>query len=213
MGPKRKSVQDGPNNVNVGEQATAKRRKQSTSRTTPSIDYDMLAEAILRKQSPPVPVLANSASVPYHMDVPNNNNQCTMQPSCFCTNMYWHWPNQYQSNRKYHFIFCKLWDNWFFLSITAINFSRCIMMLTTFITGIIEDSGTHFSFLAADGVHLQHPSLDARPMMKYLQILKSAILHFSRWSDKYIFLVFNFYWDVSCFLSGQFTWDYIGFIF
>lgn len=61
MGPERKSVQDGPN-VNVGEQATAKRRKQSTSPTTPSIDYDMLAEAILRKQSPPVPVLANSAS-------------------------------------------------------------------------------------------------------------------------------------------------------
>lgn len=83
MGPKRKSVQDGPNNVNVGEQATAKRRKQSTSPTTPSLDYDMLAEAILRKQSPPLPVLANSASVPNHMDVPNNNNnQSTMQPSC-----------------------------------------------------------------------------------------------------------------------------------
>ena len=37
-----------------------------------------------------------------------------------------------------------------------------------------------FSFLAADGVHLQHPSVDARPMTKYLQSLKSAILHFSR---------------------------------
>ena len=69
-----------------------------------------------------------------------------------------------------------------------------------------------FSFLAADGVHLQHPSVDARPMTKYLQSLKSAILHFSRWSDKYKLLVFNFCWDVSCLLFGQFTWDYMGFI-
>lgn len=32
------------------------------------------------------------------------------------------------------------------------------------------------SYLASDGVHLQHPHIDARPMLKYLRSIRSAIL-------------------------------------
>ena len=70
-----------------------------------------------------------------------------------------------------------------------------------------------FSFLAADDVHLQHPSMDARPMMKYLQSLKSAILHFSRWSDKYkhwciIFPEMSAVYYLVNWSYGMTTWDF-----